>query len=153
MKKTNKFFLLISAIICSGTTIVTEQLPALGGDVSPLCKNSNMITEMAISTEKFYPAICSTGYSDRSSGCYISSQYFYVGQSRKTGESIVLSANDVSIRDPYMIIYKAQNGNYTYQISSSGGYGGSPWTSLSVFNKGKRVYLRKVNSYYGYYDC
>jgi len=149
MNKINYLLSITSLVIWSGITTITSQVPALAGDVSPLCKNRNMETEVAINTEEFYASICSTGYIDRSSGCYISNKYFYVGQSRKTAESITLPATRQLQESPYLLIYKAKNGNYTYQIATTRGYGGNPWTSLSVFNKSKRSYHRKVNSYYG----
>lgn len=152
MNRINKLLSITSAIICSGITTLTIQLPSKAD--SPLCKNRNMATQVAISTEEFYTAICGK-YHQYSSGCEaILEPFFYVGQSRKTGESIVLPASDVSTSNPFMMIYKAQNGNYTYQIASSGVHTiGKPWTSLSVFNNGKRTYHRKVNSYYGYEGC
>ncbi|WP_017294356.1 hypothetical protein [Geminocystis herdmanii] len=136
MNRINKLVSITSAIICSGITTITSQLPAVAGDVSPLCENLNMGTQILISTKEFNAAICDKYYIEPQSGCPMPLEYFYVGQSRKTGESIVLPASDVSTSNPFMRIYKAQNGNYTYQIASSGAYGGNSWTSLSVFNKG-----------------
>jgi hypothetical protein len=153
MKKVNKLLSITSLVIWVKITTGISQLPVLANDESALCKNRNMGTELAISTKEFDTAICGK-YHQYSSGCEaILEPFFYVGKSRKTGKSIVLPAKNISTSNPFVMIYKSQNSNYSYQIKSSGGYVNNPWTSLSIVNKGKRVYHSKVNSYYGYYDC
>lgn len=126
------------------------QLPTFANDDAALCKNRNYGTEFAIQTEDFDAAICSSGYISPQTQCYIPSKYFYLGQNRKTRDSIKLPAfrqNDTSL------IFKAVNNNYTYQMATSGGYAPNRWTSLSVFLNGKRIYHNVVNRYYGYLDC
>lgn len=174
MSNIKKLLSVTSAIIWSGITTISTQLPASANDVSLLCKNRNMATQIAINTEKFYAAICYSINVPLINGKVdlcddpldnniinnnIITKDFYVGQSRKTGKSIILPAikksQEYSFGDSIhtIYIYKAQNGKYTYQIATNGTYRDDSWTSLSVFNNGKRTYHRKVNSYYGYYDC
>ncbi|ACK73989.1 hypothetical protein PCC7424_5411 (plasmid) [Gloeothece citriformis PCC 7424] len=118
-----------------------------------LCSKDQMPL-FVIRTEDFDAEICGKLTMIEPLGCEVPSEpYFYVSQSRKTGQSIVLPATNATQEDPFMIIYKAKNGNLTYQMASSGGYVNKPWTSLSVFENGKRIYHRKVNKYDGLYDC
>jgi hypothetical protein len=129
---------------------------AQSSDESVLCTNRKYATELLIRTKQFDAAICSTGYQEKS-GCYIATKYFYIGRARKTGASTILpavrSVSGGGNNKPYLLVYKARKGNYTYQMSTSGGYVDKPWTSLSVFSSNKKIYSESVNSYHGYYDC
>lgn len=120
---------------------------------SPLCNNRDMMTEMEISTRDFEAAFCSLGYYDDSEDrCFIPTDYYYVGQSKKTGETIVLANATQSVENG-ILIWKARNENYTYQIAQMGGSQGRSWRSLSVFENGKRVYHRIVSGYGGSLPC
>lgn len=105
-----------------------------------------METDLAISTTDFQAAICSEGYYETDfTRCYVPTEYYYVGQSRKTGESIVLPNVTESVESG-ISIFKAKNGNYTYQIAQQGGYESrQAWRSLSAFDNGRRIYHLKVN--------
>lgn len=152
MNKTGKIFYEILTLVWSTIfTVVTEEVSFANGS-SPLCENRHMGTVFTIVTESFNAAIC--GQENTDPQCSLTLEpYVYIGQSRKTRESIVLSATDETQDSPFIMIYKAKNNNYTYQMSSSGGYTLKPWTSLSVFKNGKRIYYRKLNKYNGEYDC
>ena len=118
-------------------------------DESALCINRKYATQFRIRTEHFDAAICYTGYKD-DRGCYLPTKYFYIGRDRKTGALITLPAVEERSN---ILVYKARKGNYTYQMATSGAYTNKPWTSLSVFLNGKKIYSQLVNSYYGFFDC
>jgi hypothetical protein len=150
MKKYTSFLSGIAWIVLMGTTV---PMPSSANDVSVLCANRNMTTEVALSTADFNAAFCSTGYYKEEPGCYVPTKYFYVGQSRKSGESIILSNATWSVENGIRV-YRARNGIYTYQIATSGAYSTKGfWRTLSVFKNEQRIYHKKVDGYFGYWDC
>ena len=148
---TRKFSQLTAILVFSFINITTlpTTVKAQGWDESVLCVNRKYATQFRIRTKRFDAAICYTGYDDER-GCYIPTKYFYIGHDRKTGALITLPAVEERSN---ILVYKARSGNYTYQMASSGGYTHKPWTSLSVFSNGKKIYSEVMNSYYGFYDC
>jgi hypothetical protein len=134
------------------TTSLTQFSASASDDESLLCTNHKYETWLKITTESYDAAICYSGYRD-SSGCYIATKYFYIGRDRKTGASITLPAVEQKSNNSNFFVYKAKNGNLTYQMATSGGYAIKPWSSLSVFSNGTRLYHKVNNSFYGFYDC
>lgn len=131
----------------------SAKVPNVTASSNSLC-SKNQLTVFGIKTEEFDAEICGRLETINDINCAVpSAPYFYVGRSRKTGQSLVLPASNATQESPFTMIYKARNGNFTYQMSSSGGYSNKPWTSLSVFENGKRIYHRKINKYNGFYDC
>jgi hypothetical protein len=153
-KTNNLSIVLVFSLINIMTLPTTVNAQSL--DESVLCTNRKYATEFLIQTKRFDAAICSTGYTAKS-GCYISTKYFYIGRDRQTGASTILPAVESKSsgdkNKPYVFAYKARKDNYTYQMSTSGGYTNKPWTSLSVFSNSKKIYSEVVNSYHGYLDC
>lgn len=125
---------------------------AQGNDSSPLCSNRQMTTEVALTTPDYVAAICSTGYLN-GEGCYVPTAYFYVGQSRKTKESLLLPAALDEASTPEMRVYQAIAAPLTYQIATGGSQTAQPWSSFSVFENGARVNHHRVTQYFGYRGC
>jgi hypothetical protein len=150
MKKYTSFLSGTTWAILMGTMM---QIPA-SANTSTLCSSRGMETEIAISTTDFHAAICSEGYYEKDfTQCYVPTDYYYVGQSRQTGESIVVPNATESVENN-MSIFKARNGNYTYQIVQQGGYQSrQAWRSLSVFENGRRIYHRQVNNAFYRLPC
>ncbi|BAW97919.1 hypothetical protein NIES970_28820 (plasmid) [[Synechococcus] sp. NIES-970] len=67
---------------------LTPLLPAQANDRSVLCSNREMNTQAALTTPEYFAAICSLGYQDQGTGCYVPTAYYYVGQSRSTKKNI-----------------------------------------------------------------
>lgn len=152
IKKHQSKYLLLGAIATILSSVIFPK-SATADNVSPLCENRDMMTEMAISTPDFYAAFCSIGYyDDGENRCYIPTDYYYVGQSRRTGETTLLSNAIQSIEND-ILIWKVGYTNYTYQIAQKGGLESPSWRSLSVFDNGKRVYHYIVNGYFGSLPC
>jgi hypothetical protein len=64
--------------------------PVQANDRSVLCSNRQMTTQVALTTPEYFAAICSRGYLDQSTGCYVPTEYYYVGQSRSTKETLTV---------------------------------------------------------------
>lgn len=129
------------------------QAPA-NANTSSLCSSRRMKTELAISTTDFHAAICSKGYYKKDfTECYVPTDYYYVGQSRKTRESILLPNATESVENG-ISVFRAKKDNYTYQIAQQGGYESrQAWRSLSVFDNGRRIYHQKVNDAFYRLPC
>lgn len=142
MKKLTKNFCISSLILCS---LFYQSIPAISKRIeksSPLCFNSKLITEIGISTKAFNTAICSSWNSQEF-------KYYYVGESKKTGEKIILPINQRYKPNSSSIVYKAINGKYTYQIFAIcyPFIQEKNWASLSVFKNGKKIRHDKVTDY------
>ncbi|MEC4984765.1 MAG: tetratricopeptide repeat protein [Oscillatoria sp. PMC 1068.18] len=128
--------------------------PALANDRSVLCSNRQMNTQVALTTPEYFAAICSRGYQDRDTGCYVPTEYDYVGQSRSTKETLTVPRGLIEVSpQPPVTVYKATEYIYTYQIATSGSQTLRPWTSLSIFENGRRIYHHRVNHYFGDRGC
>ncbi len=91
------------------------QAPA-SANTSSLCSSRRMEIELAISTKDFHAAIRSKGYYETDfTQCYVPTDYYYVGQSHKTGESIVL-ANATDSMENGISIFRVKKDSYIYQI-------------------------------------
>lgn len=133
---------------------LTPLLPAQANDRSVLCSNREMNTQAALTTPEYFAAICSLGYQDQSTGCYVPTAYYYVGQSRSTKKTLMVPRGIIEVsQQPPVTVYKATEYIYTYQIATSGPQTRQPWTSLSIFENGRRIYHHKVNHYFGYRRC
>ncbi|WP_103670585.1 tetratricopeptide repeat protein [Pseudanabaena sp. BC1403] len=128
--------------------------PVQANDRSVLCSNRQMTTQVALTTPEYFAAICSRGYLDQSTGCYVPTEYYYVGQSRSTKETLTVPRGIIEVsQQPPITIYKATERINTYQIATSGPQTREPWTSLSIFENGRRIYHHKVNDYLGDRQC
>ncbi|NJN76514.1 MAG: hypothetical protein HC796_10425 [Synechococcaceae cyanobacterium RL_1_2] len=149
MKRLTSFF---PGVIWATIAGLSLQSAAMANDSSVLCENLDLVTEVAIRTREYDAAFCSTGYYDEEPGCYGPTAYYYIGQSRSSGDSIFLE-NATWTRENDVATYKVTNGDYTYQIQTSGAYAMNPWRSLSVLKNGRTIYYGDVDGYFGYWDC
>ncbi len=128
--------------------------PVQANERSVLCSNRQMTTQVALTTPEYFAAICSRGYLDQITGCYVPTEYYYVGQSRSTKETLTVPRGIIEVsQQPPTTIYKATERINTYQIATSGSQTREPWTSLSIFENGRRIYHHKVNDYLGDRQC
>jgi tetratricopeptide (TPR) repeat protein len=133
---------------------LTPLSPVQANERSVLCSNRQMTTQVALTTPEYFAAICSRGYLDQSTGCYVPTEYYYVGQSRSTKETLTVPRGIIEVsQQPPMTIYKATEHINTYQIATSGPQTPETWTSLSIFENGRRIYHHKVNDYLGDRQC
>lgn len=110
---------------------------------SILCNNRNLFTMLAFSTEKFNIAICK----------HTDGAYYYVGQNKRNNDKIFLPISEVN--NPYIDTHwllKAVNGQYTYQVFEVNAIDRDSYVTISVFQNGRRIYYRKVDTYMGALD-
>lgn len=124
---------------------------------SILCTQRGWITGVALSTREFNVAICYDGYD-------ISANHYYIGQDRKSNNSIALPLvmqQDSSSGEIYPHtwehggqLFKAVNGQFTYQVFTSNDYyPKDDWATLTVFKNGSKIYHQKVMRYISCSQC
>lgn len=128
-------FALISLLLGLETAVAKT----VSGD-SALCKNRNLITMIAVSTENDNIAICKE----------FGDAYHYVSQSKRDKTQrlflpIVERNNPYSGANPWLL--KARNGSYTHQVAEFNPLSKRSYVSVSVFKNGQRIQQDIIRSY------
>ncbi|MEC4984764.1 MAG: tetratricopeptide repeat protein [Oscillatoria sp. PMC 1068.18] len=120
--------------------------------------------EIAILTTEFATIFCNSNvfhyWDDVTGEMIFSGEYYYVGQSRQTGEIKEISNATRSIDEAKRIItFKVTEGQYTYQIETNEGlntnyivrneqryFSEEPcWRAFSIFQDGQQIYHQMVD--------
>lgn len=99
---------------------------------SILCRNKNLITMIAFSTNEYNIAICKE----------FGNAYHYIGQDRRNNAQISLPIternNPYAGANPWLL--KARNREFTYQVAEFNPFDKNTYVSISVFKNGNRIY-------------
>lgn len=128
-------FVLISLLLGRETALAKT----VSGD-SALCKNRNLITMLAVSTQDDNIAICKE----------FGDAYHYVSQSKRDKTQrlflpIVERNNPYSGANPWLL--KARKGSYTYQVAEFNPLSKRSYVSISIFKNGQRIQHQVIRSY------
>lgn len=120
--------------------------------------------EIAILTKEFAAIFCNSNvyheWDDVTGEMIFSGQYYYVGQSRQTGEVVEISNASRSIDETNRVMtFKVTEGQYTYQIETNEGlntnyivrneeryfYEKPCWRAFSIFQDGQQIYHQMLD--------
>lgn len=148
-----------SALVC--TSVVVLSIPVTA-EINPngqsiLCRKQGWLTEIAISNPDFVVTICIDKNQPDNVNSYELTPTHYIGQSKSTGDKIILPLSIADNLPGEPSFYKAVNGQYTYQVYTSLAQKYSPecqcqainidTVTLSIFKNGRRIYKYDTNKY------